>query len=32
METPKDKTLGDLMSEDDILLNKIKDILNAEEQ
>ena len=29
METPKDKTLGDLMSEDDILLNKIKDILNA---
>ena len=30
METPKDKTLGDLMSEDDILLNKIKDILNAE--
>ena len=30
METPKDKTLG--MSEDDILLNKIKDILNAEEQ
>ena len=32
METPKDKTLEDLMSEDDILLNKIKDILNAEEQ
>ena len=32
METPKDKTLDDLMSEDDILLNKIKDILNAEEQ
>ena len=32
METPKDKTLGDLMSEDDILLNKIKDILNAEKQ
>ena len=30
METPKDKTLEDLMSEDDILLNKIKDILNAE--
>ena len=30
METPKDKTLE--MSEDDILLNKIKDILNAEEQ
>jgi hypothetical protein len=30
METPKDKTLGDFMSEDDILLNKIKDILNAE--
>tara|TARA_R100001460_G_scaffold60582_2_gene100639 strand:+ start:1106 stop:1702 length:597 start_codon:yes stop_codon:yes gene_type:complete len=29
METPKDKTLEDLMSEDDILLNKIKDILNA---
>jgi hypothetical protein len=29
METPKDKTIGDLMSEDDILLNKIKDILNA---
>ena len=27
METPKDKTLE--MSEDDILLNKIKDILNA---
>jgi len=32
METPKDKTLNDLMSEDDILLNKIKDILNAKEQ
>ena len=32
MEAPKDKTLEDLMSEDDILLNKIKDILNAEEQ
>ena len=32
VETPKDKTLGDLMSEDDILLNKIKDILNAEKQ
>ena len=32
MEGPKDKTLGDLMSEDDILLNKIKDILNAEGQ
>ena len=32
MEAPKDKTLNDLMSEDDILLNKIKDILNAEEQ
>jgi len=29
METPKDKTLEDLMSEDDVLLNKIKDILNA---
>ena len=29
MEAPKDKTLEDLMSEDDILLNKIKDILNA---
>ena len=32
METPKDQTIGDLMSADDILLNKIKDILNAEEQ
>jgi hypothetical protein len=32
METPKDKTLDNLMSEDDVLLNKIKDILNAEEQ
>ena len=29
METPKDQTIGDLMSADDILLNKIKDILNA---
>ena len=32
METPKDKTLNELMSEDDILLNKIKDILNAKKQ
>ena len=29
MEEPKDKTLADLMSEDDVLLNKINDILNA---
>ena len=29
IEAPKDKTIKDLMSEDDILLNKIKDILNA---